>query len=123
MIIPEVIAGLLDGVEDGLPQPLVIIPEVIAGLLNGVEDGLPQPLALRHCLLSHHLVLLRERVPCLRHNTPSRKQFSLGKGFSYTIYFRFLTITVYIIMMQFKIPAKTVSTYTVYIVHVLLWFS
>ncbi len=47
-------------------------PEVVAGLLYGVEDGLPKPLALRHGLLRHHFVLLREGVPRLRHHRPAQ---------------------------------------------------
>ena len=62
------------------------IPEIIAGLLYGVEYGLPQPLALCHGLLSHHLVLLGEGVPGLRHHAPATHMFMLKYSIS-----RFLT--------------------------------
>ena len=53
---------------------ILLDPQVVAGLLDGVEDGLPQPLTLSHRLLSHHLVVLREGVPSLR-NDASLKKF------------------------------------------------
>ena len=46
------------------------IPKIIACLLNGMEDHLPEPLALRHGRLCLHLVALRVGEPGLWHNTP-----------------------------------------------------
>ena len=44
--------------------------QLITGLLDGVEDGLPQPLGLCHGLLGQHLVVLTVGVPGLGLNTP-----------------------------------------------------
>ena len=46
------------------------IPQIIAGLLYGVEDGLPEPLTFCHGLLGLHLVVLGVGVPSLWHNAP-----------------------------------------------------
>ena len=37
---------------------VLLDPQVVAGLLDGVEYRLPEPLRLRHGLLCHHLVVL-----------------------------------------------------------------
>ena len=49
---------------------VLLDPQVVAGLLDAVEDGLPQPLGLPHLLLGHHLVVLGELVPGLRLGAP-----------------------------------------------------
>ena len=47
-----------------------LVPEVIAGLLDGVEDCLAEPLTLGHHLFGHHLVLLGVGVPGLGNYGP-----------------------------------------------------
>ena len=65
----QLVAGLLDGVEDGLPQPL--------GLSHGLETKFQHDtihnLIDKAYLLSQHLVVLAVRVPGLRLNTPDKK--------------------------------------------------
>ena len=71
---------------------ILLDPQVVAGLLDRVEDGLPQPLTLSHRLLSHHLVVLREGVPSLRNDASLKKVFlqqCWGIGACQTIRSRF----------------------------------
>ena len=49
-----------------------LVPEVIAGLLDGVEDCLAEPLTLGHHLFGHHLVLLGVGVPGLGNYAPKQ---------------------------------------------------
>ena len=73
----QLVAGLLDGVEDGLPQPL--------GLSHGLETKDTTQLNNIHnlidkaYLLSQHLVVLAVRVPGLRLNTPDKKKLNINK--------------------------------------------